>query len=258
MDTLPPHQPFNKEVIRFSNGNQAQAVMPPINASATDLVHALGLPQPKALMMIAGGASNLDEHTSTELAPLFRDGIAAVAASLDALIIDGGTQAGVMALMGLGVAQQQHKATLLGVAPAGSITYPGKPPGKTSNHKVPLDPNHSHFVLVQTDEWGGETETMYALAHVLSQGCPSLAMVIDGGSISKSEVLHNVRQKRPIIIIEGSRRFADEIATMVHEKPPSLSDPVLAEIVADGDLYLFPLTRSTAELEQLARRLLNQ
>lgn len=254
MDILPPRQPFHQQVISFSNGNRAQAVLPPINAGATDLVHALDIPQPRTLILIAGGASNLDSRTSLELSPLFRDGIAAVAASLDALIIDGGTQAGVMELIGLSIAQRQHKATLLGVAPAGSITYPGKPNGK----KVPLEPNHSHFVLVEADEWGGETETMYALARVLSQDIPSVAILIDGGSISKSEVLHNVRQKRPIIIIEGSGRLADEIASMVHEKPPSLSDPVLAEIIADGDLHLFPLTRSAAELEQLTRRLLRQ
>lgn len=258
MDTHPPPQPFNRQVIRFSNGNRAQAVLPPINVSVTDLVQKLNLPQLKALIMIAGGASNLDTRTSLELSPLFRDGIASVAASLDALIIDGGTQAGVMELMGLGVAQQHHKATLLGVAPAGSITYPGKPTSKTRNKKVPLDPNHSHFVLVESDVWGGETETMYALAHVLCQGRPSVAMLIDGGAISKSEVLHNVRQKRPTIIIEGSGRFADEIARTLHEKPPSLSDPVLAEIIADGDLHLFPLTRSAGELEQLTQRLLRQ
>jgi hypothetical protein len=258
MTTPPPPQPLNKQVIRFSNGNQAQAVILPIDASVTELVHTLALPRPGALIMITGGASNMEKHIISELAPLFTDGIAHVAASLEALIIDGGTQAGVMALIGLGVARQQHRPTLLGVAPAGMVTFPGKSTGKASSEAVSLDINHSHFVLVETDEWGGETDTMYELAQVFSQSSPSIAMLVNGGDIAKSEVLYNVRQKRPIIIFEGSGRLADEIAHMVHNKPISTPETQLAEIIADGDLNLFPLTGSVADLEQLTRRLISQ
>jgi hypothetical protein len=258
MDTQPQRQPSNKQVIRFSNGNRAQVVLSPIDARVTDLLHVLSLPQPGALIVIAGGASQMDKRVSEELAPLFTGGIAHVAASLDALIIDGGTQTGVMALIGQGVAQQQNKPALLGVVPAGIVTYPGKSTEKTSSEAVPLDPNHSHFVLVETDEWGGETETMYELVQVFSQNSPSIAILINGGGIAKREVLHNVRQRRPIIIIEGSGRFADDIAGMVHNKSISPAEPELAEIITDGDLYLFPLTTSAAELEQLIQRLLNK
>lgn len=258
MDTLPLRQPLKKRVIRFTNGNRAQAVLSPIDARVMDLVHALDIPQPGALVLIAGGASQMDNHIREELSPLFTDGIAHVAASLEALIIDGGTQAGVMALIGLGVAQQQHKPALVGVAPVGLVTYPGKSTDKTSREAVPLDPNHSHFVLVEADEWGGETETMYELAQVFSQSCPSLALLINGGSIAKREVLQNVRQRRPILIIEGSGRLADDIAAMMYKKPISPSDSELAEILADGDLYLFRLTSSVADLERLAQRLLRK
>jgi hypothetical protein len=173
-------------------------------------------------------------------------------------MIDGGTQAGVMALIGLGVAQQQHKPTLLGVAPIGLVTNPGKSTDETSSEVVPLDPNHAYFVLVDTDEWGGETETMYELAQVLSQNSPSIALLINGGGIAKREVLHNVRQRRPIIIFEGSGRLADEIASMVRNKRIPPPDPELAEIIADRDLYFLPLTSSAADLEQLTRRLISQ
>lgn len=247
---------MDKQEIQFPNGNRAQAVIPPVGTRATDLVQTLGIPQPKAVILIAGGAGRMDEQIHPNLIQLFTHGIAHVAASLGALVIDGGTQAGVMALMGQGMAEQQRRPTLLGVSPAGSVTYPGKSTDKTSSEEVPLDPNHSHFVLVETDEWGGETETMYELAKVFSQGCPSVAVLINGGAIAKNEVLHNVRQRRPIIVIEGSGRLADEIAWILHERPSSLSDPKLAEITTYGDLYLFPLTGSAKELEQLTQRLL--
>jgi hypothetical protein len=199
----------------------------------------------------------MDEQVHPDLVRLFTRGIAQVAASTRALIIDGGTQAGVMTIIGQAVAEQQRRSTLLGVAPAGSVAYPGKLASMSGNKCVPLDPNHSHFVLVETGEWGGETDTMYDLAKALSAGRPSVAILINGGSIAKSEVLHNVRQMRPIIVMEGSGRLADEIARLWQEKPSSIPDPQLAEIILHGNIHVFPLAGSTEELVHLAKRLLN-
>ena len=261
MDTQPASQSMNKREIHFPNGNLAQAILPPAGTRATDLLHTLNIRQPNAVIIIAGGASKMDEQVHPDLDRLFTRGIAQVATSTRALIIDGGTHAGVMAIMGQAVAEQQRRSTLLGVAPAGIVTYPGKSTcmsGSKSVPGVPLDPNHSHFVLVETDEWGGETETMYELAKTLSAGSPSVAVLINGGSIAKSEVLHNVRQRRPIIVIEGSGRLADEIARLWQEKPSSFSDAQLSEIILHGNIHLFPLTGSAMELAQLTKHLLGR
>lgn len=256
MDTKPPQRPVHTQVIHFSNGNRAQAVFAPTDARVTDLVQALSLTPPQALMLIMGGAAFMSRQVSDAVTPLLTSGFVPVAASLDALIIDGGTQAGVMAAAGQAVAQQRHKPALLGVAPAGCVTYPGKANEKMSSDAAPLDPNHSHFVLVEAETWGGETETMYQLAQALSQQIPSITLLINGGDIAKREVVQNVRQRRPIILIEGSGRFADDLATSIHQQSIPPSDPVLAEIMADGDLHLFPLTGTAQQLEQLVRSLL--
>src|SRR5260370_14120468 len=97
-----------------------------------------------------------------------------------------------MAILGQAVAEQQRRSTLMGVAPAGSVTYPVKSTNTSGNEAAPLDPNHSHFVLVETDEWGGETEAMYELAEALSMGRPSVAVLINGGPIAQSAVLDNI------------------------------------------------------------------
>lgn len=248
---------MNKREIHFPNGNLAQVILSPAGTRAVDLLHTLDIPQPPAVIIIAGGASELDEQMHPDLIRLFTRGIAQVAVSTRALIIDGGTQAGVMAIMGQAVADQQRRSILLGVAPAGVVTYPGDSTGMKSNESIPLDPNHSHFVLVETGEWGGETETMYELAKTLSAGRPSVAVLINGGSIAKNEVLHNVRQGRPIIVMEGSGRLADDIARLWREKPASIPDPQLAEIILHGNIHVFPLNGSTMELVQLTKHLLN-
>ena len=258
MDTQAASQGINKREITFPNGNQAQAIFPSEGTRTIDLLHALGLQRPNAVIIIAGGASEMDEQAHPDLVRLFTRGIAQAAASVRALIIDGGTQAGVMAIMGQAVAEQQRRSTLLGIAPAGSVSYPGKSTHLSGNEGVPLEPNHSHFVLVASDEWGSETETMYELAKMLSAGRPSVAVLVNGGSIAKSEVMNNVRQRRPIIVIEGSGRFADELARLWQEKPSFIPDPQLAEIVLQGNIYVFPITGSAIDLAQLTKRLLGE
>jgi hypothetical protein len=282
MGTQQASQGWSKKEIFFPNDNWAQLVAPPAGAEAADILHTLGIEQPKALIMISGSAAGLDEALKPHLVQLFSRGIARAAANMGALIIDGGTHAGVMAMMGQGVADRGRKSTLLGVAPAGKVTYPGGPAEGSIEDGGALDPNHSHFVLVQSDEWGGETETMYKLAEALANRVLDLPPPADGdlaavdkakvapaktpvvtvlvggrpGSIAREEVLRSVRQGWPIIVVQGSGPLADEIARLWQEKPSFIASPVLAEVIADGNIQLFPPRGSVAELQRLTIRLL--
>ena len=258
MDTQPTPETLKIQEISFPNGTLALAVIPSRSSPATDIVRALSIPKPGSLIIIAGGAARMDERDHTNLARLFSDGIAHVAATHHALVIDGGTQSGVMELMGQGVAQKSHRPPLLGISPIENIIYPGKTLPRSTTELTPLDPNHSHFVLVDSNEWGGETETMYALAEVYSQSCPSVAILVNGGAIAKNEVLYNVRQNRPIIVIEGSGRLADDIVEVLHNTSTLDSDPDLTEIIKKGKLHVFPITSSPEELEQFIQRLFDE
>ena len=257
MDNQPTRETISIQEISFPNG-KALAIVAPPDAPVTSLVQALGIPQPGSLIMIAGGAAQMNEGDRANLVRLFSAGIAYIAATHHALVIDGGTLSGVMELMGQGVARQPQRPALLGISPSENIMYPGKTPSQASQELTPLDPNHSHFVLVDSDQWGGETETMYKLAEVYSQSCPSVAILVNGGAIARNEALYNVRQSRPIIVIKGSGRLADQIVEALHASSSLDSDPDMAEILNKGKLYEFPITGSPVELEQLIQRLFNE
>jgi hypothetical protein len=250
-------RPVSKK-ITFPNGNCAQLVVPPAGTPPASILKALGIGQPKALIMVAGGAGGLDETPKPRLVQLCSWGIARAAVEMGAIIIDGGTQAGVMAMIGKGVADRGRKSVLLGFAPAGKVTYPGGPGEGSIADSAPLDPNHSHFVVVESEEWGGETETMYELAEELGKQVPVLTVLINGGEVAKSEVLRTVRHGWPIITIEGTGRLADEIADLSKKTKKShfVDDPLLAEIVADGEIHLFHLDSPIEELERFIRQLL--
>ncbi len=221
MDMQQISQGESKKEIFFSNGNRAQLVAPSAGTKTADILETLGIQQPKAVIIVTGGAGGLDkdmesnEELRSRLIQLFSRGIARAAVDADALIIDGGTQSGVMALMGQGVADRGRKS-MLGVAPAGKVTYPGGPAEGSIEDGGPLDPNHSHFVLVEGDEWGDETDTMFELAAALGEGIPVVTVLVHGRTdgIAKDEALHSVRHGWPIIVVEGSCRLADEIAKL--------------------------------------------
>lgn len=252
----------DKKEILFLNGNRAQLVAPPAGTKAADILETLGIQQPKAVIIVIGGAGGLDkdmesnEELRSRLIQLFSRGIARAAVDAGALIIDGGTQSGVMALMGQGFADRGRKSILLGVAPAGKVTYPGGPAEGSIEDGGPLDPNHSHFVLVESDEWGGETDTMFELAAALGGGIPVVTVLVHGRTdgIAKDEALRSVRHGWPVIVVEGSGRLADGIAALLRETPDFIADPDLAEIIADGDLHLFAVDGSVGALRKLITR----
>jgi hypothetical protein len=245
---MPPA--ITKKPIVFENNRAANAVFPPASATGPEIVAALEIGSAKAVLLIIGGADSIDENVSSKLIQLFGRGIARAAVNLNAVIVDGGTDAGVMKMMGQGVADRGFKSPLIGVAPLGLVSYPGS----EGDGKTPLDSNHSHFVLVDGKEWGGETNVIFKLLGALIPQVPGLGLVAGGGAVSRSEVLQAVRQTLPLIVVEGSGGVADEIATAWKAKSELPEDPVMAEIIADGKIEVHLLTNPVKGAERLIIR----
>jgi hypothetical protein len=244
---------MRKNAITFNNGNHAVVVTAARDADAQTILKALDITQPHALIMVFGGAKELDDSRKARLAKLFTDAIAPAAAELEALVIDGGTQSGVMEMMGEALAQGGRRSQLLGIAPAGKVTYPGGPTDVDIADAAPLEPNHSHFVLVDSDEWGGETGTMFKLARAFN--VPIATMLINGGQIAGSEALRSVRNGWQLFVIEGSGRFADEVSAAVRDGQVAKS-VALSEIARSGRVTLFPVTSPAEKLRNELRRML--
>ena len=245
---MPPA--MTTQSIAFENNRAATAVFPLPSAKAEDIIGALDIKSQKAVLLIIGGADNISDELKPRLTQLFGRGVARAAANVNAAIFDGGTKAGVMEMMGQGVADRGFKSPLIGVAPLGLVTYPGS----TSSGETALDPNHSNFVLVQGDAWGSETSTIYQLVSDLRNKLPAVALLAGGGETTRSEALQAVRQNLPLIVIEGSGGLADEIAAAWKARLTLPDDPVMAEIVADGRIELHLLANSVEGAERLIVR----
>jgi SLOG in TRPM, prokaryote len=154
------------ETVRFPNGHEALLAHVDQDTPANAVIAALKLPQPNALACLNGGTAELSDDLKADLSRLLADGLARVAAEYAITLLTGGTDAGIFSLLGDGLAKWERKAPCIGVTPAAPVTWPGREKGDT-----PLEPHHSHFVVVEGKEWGDETRTMYSVAQALGRDC---------------------------------------------------------------------------------------
>lgn len=165
-----------------------------------DALGRVGAPRP--VIVLIGGAGKLTGDEDA-LERLVREGVVAPARELGAAIVDGGTDAGIMALAGRARRESGEDVPLIGVAPRMKVA----PDGGTE-----LEPNHSLVLLVPGDEWGAESPWLVATAKALSGGRPIAAVLIEGGPIALSEAMEAAAQGWPVIAVAGSGRSADLLA----------------------------------------------
>lgn len=237
MDSLPDNSSLDKGEIRFPNDNRAIFVKASAKDNPAELIKALGIKKPVTVLLLIGGADELDPALNARIESLLENGLALAAADTNALIIDGGTKSGVMQLMGKVIALQGRVTPLLGIAPAGKVTYPGGPAARTAADRVELDPNHSHFVLVEGEEWSSGTEVMFRLARKLATEARVVVVLVNGGDETRDEVRRAAKLGWPIVVIQGSGRLADEIATEV-------------TFAHEGNFEVFDLSNQAQTLKQ--------
>lgn len=211
---------------------------------------ALGIVVPAPVVLISGGADTFDPAIAPKLTQLIGRGLLRACRSAGAVIIDGGTDAGVMALIGRAAGAMPQPMTLIGVAPEALVQRPDISPVGAAGGRVPLAPNHTHFVLTQGVGWGAETPVMFDLAQAIAGKLPVLVVMIGGGQVALSEILHAVRRQWRVLIIAGSKGAADELLAQWTAKVAKDDDPLIAEILADGDLHAFPIGDPPEALER--------
>ena len=165
------------------------------DVAGDELLAGLELPAPRATVVLNGSTAEADRR----LAPVL-EALAGAAMRERLTVITGGTDAGIFSLFG--AAMTEPSAPLIGVAPC-------------DRAGVPLEPHHTHVVLVQGDAWGVETPVLLALAEALGRLAPTVAVICGGGAVTRIEVAGHVRAGRPVIAVAGSGGVADELESAV-------------------------------------------
>lgn len=171
---------------------------------------ALGVPRPRPVLLMVGGAGGMDEGARQALAGVLRDAVVPSVEGNGAVVVDGGTDSGVMRMLGRARAAGGGRFPLVGVAATGTVRVPGG--GPVIDDAAELERNHSHALLVPGDAWGDESPWLAAVAEAIAGERPWLTMVVNGGEITYADAARSVDRGRPLVVLAGSGRTADAIA----------------------------------------------
>jgi hypothetical protein len=138
---------------------------------AAGLRDALGFATPAPVVLISGVADTLDPAIAPKLTQLIDRGLIRAGRAAGAVLIDGGTDAGVMALIARAAGAAAEPINLIGVAPEALVQSADISPVEEAGDRVALAPNHTHFVLTRGEQWGDETLVMFGLAQAIAENC---------------------------------------------------------------------------------------
>lgn len=218
----------------FSNGRSALAVQVRHSEELPTALHELGLRSGRPNLVLIGGASKMNVKGLNSLRSLFVEGLVPAIAALNATVIDGGTDAGIMQLIGQARAITGETFPLIGVAATGKVTTPDRV--NLFGKATLLEPHHTHFVLVPGSHWGDESPWLFRVADVLAVRAASLTILVNGGEIAWEDVTQSVKAGHPVLVIGGSGRTADTLANALRgeatdERAKKLMDSKLLRVI---------------------------
>uniref|UniRef100_A0A0L8H5I7 Uncharacterized protein n=1 Tax=Octopus bimaculoides TaxID=37653 RepID=A0A0L8H5I7_OCTBM len=196
---------------------------------------------PNLLISVTGGAKNF--QMKPRLKEVFRRGLVKVARSTGAWVTSAGLHAGVMKHVGEAIRDYgfalsgKDKVVAIGIAPWGCVQKKellenpnGSWPAEYhvinyhSKRMSPLDPNHSHFILVDNGTqhtFGTEIEFRTHLEKTIASKniretekikIPAVVVMVEGGPGTLKTVFSSTSCHTPVIVVKGSGRAADIMA----------------------------------------------
>jgi hypothetical protein len=204
-------------------------------ADVRSALRALSIRTSRPVIVVVGGAGGMTSDHMARLAGIM-ERLLHITERRDGVIVDGGTDAGVMRAVGQARKSAGVSVPVIGVAAEGTVLLPGEPAPPDA---APLEPHHSAVILVPGGTWGDESPWLSRVATAIADGRPSLTLAINGGQITYDDLDHSLQAGRPVVVIAGTGRTADAIAAAAEG---DASQPRAASIAASPDTVIVPLT----------------
>ena len=200
------------QTINFPD-RQTLCVFPDECSDLAQAISELGLEDQHPVIVLIGGGIDKREALPTRQAIL---SVSKIAESMNAVIVCGGTDMGVMAEIGQMRWRKSYHYPLVGVAPEALVTWPGGPRSTKflwwGKKRWQLEPHYSHFILVPGSQFGDESPWIVDAATILSKGNRSVTILINGGEVSQKDIELSLEQGRPVIALSRTGRLADELS----------------------------------------------
>lgn len=160
----------------------------------------------------------MEQQQVDAITRLFRSHLVPAFQRWGATVVDGGTDAGIMRIIGQERSAAGADFGLIGVAAIGTVAHPldAEPRGDTD-----LEPHHPVVLLVPGTAWGDEVPWLSDVATAIADGSAAATLLINGGDIAYDDVGHSVSAARPVVVVAGSGRTSDDIAAAVDGRESS-------------------------------------
>jgi SLOG in TRPM, prokaryote len=215
--------------VELGGGRRAQAVRVGSVDDLSGAVRELDVGG-RPVLVLVGGANGMSPDDLGRISPVFRDVLAPLAQRLGAAVIDGGTDTGVMRLMGIARGEGAWRFPLVGVIVDELASSSG-----ASDAEAELEPNHTHFVLVPGSQWGEEAPWLARLATAVAGSDRSATVLVDGGEIAFADVRHSLEAGRHVVVLDNSGRTADALAAAARG---DRADASVTSLVASGIVHV--------------------
>ena len=193
--------------------HQTLCIFPTERSELAQATVDLGLKGHYPVIVLIGG--EIDEKQA-ELTRRALQAVSKAAEDMNAVVICGGTDMGVMAEIGQIRTRNGYKFSLVGITPEELVTWPGGPRGTKflwwGTQRWQLESHHSHFILVPGSQFGDEAPWIVDTATLLSKGHRSVTILINGGEVSRKDIELSLENGRPVIVVSRTGRLADELA----------------------------------------------
>ena len=193
---------MNMSRISFKGHNTARAAYISNNSDIVKAIEELHISHPKTVIVLVGGAGGigwLDKFPMRKAIGI----VARLADETQSIVIDGGTQAGIMTEMGKQRKRNSFSFLLIGVV-FDSLLMKEDP-------QSILDPNHTHFFMIPGQDWGDESAWISKIATHVAGDKKSITILVNGGKISRTDVENSLMENRTTFVMRGTGRLANEI-----------------------------------------------
>lgn len=224
---------------------------------------------PGVLISVTGGAQDFYMHSS-KIEQVFNRGMLKAAQNIGAWIVDGGLDAGVMQYVGKAIKEMavddvpcigiaSHKMVVLNemLTEKGNTNIPAEYVASQPNTptKCALNPNHTHFILVDSPvaQWGHEIMFRSELEKYIREKfqIPVVLIVVNGGPGTLETVASGAEKNFAIVVVQGSGRASDAVAALV--KKAQIANAAFVQTcdslmaIRDDGVDITPWTRLLAE-----------
>jgi SLOG in TRPM, prokaryote len=174
----------------------------PINQQTQLTLDTFGMERPLPTLILSGNASRLPDELQQSLPPFF-DLLAQALVERPMVVINGGSNRGVIRLLGEAFARNGRRPErYIGVALHPYFERKGTEAFETQ---------HTHLLLTPDPEWGSEVPYMGQARAVVTgqtlhsaQKKPAVLLLVDGGKVALEDMREHAQAGVPICVLLGS------------------------------------------------------